>query len=149
MLPAITAALWQVVGKVERCVETGGRAGFPAGGAAAEATGVQGPGGGRPARRRAPARPCLLAAIAPTFTRLFMGKDVVASKTGRIVVPNDGMLGSAVPVTELRVVFRAWSDDDLTESLGQVFQDDDLPAEQVEHMGDQRFSQGDDNYFVS
>jgi hypothetical protein len=36
-----------------------------------------------------------------------MGKDVVASKTGRIVVPNDGMLGSAVPVTELRVVFRA------------------------------------------
>lgn len=78
-----------------------------------------------------------------------MGKDVVASKTGRIVVPNDGMLGSAVPVTELRVVFRAWSDDDLTESLGQVFQDDNLPAEQVEHMGDQRFSQGDDNYFVS
>jgi hypothetical protein len=28
LAPADTAALWQVAGKVERCVETGGRAGF-------------------------------------------------------------------------------------------------------------------------
>jgi len=46
MLPPITAALWQVAGKVERCVETRGRPGFPAGSAAPVATGVQRPGGG-------------------------------------------------------------------------------------------------------
>ena len=90
-----------------------------------------------------------IAAIAPTFTKAFEGKNVMASKTGRIIVPNDGMMGSAVPVAELRVVFRAWSGSDLTECQGQIAQDDNLGAPQVEHMGDQRFRQDDNNFFVS
>jgi hypothetical protein len=90
-----------------------------------------------------------IAAITPMFTRVFEGKNVAASKTGRIIVPQDGLMGSAVPVAELRVVFRAWSGSDLTESDGQVFQDDDVPTKQVEHMGDQSFSQGDNNFWVS
>ena len=90
-----------------------------------------------------------LAALAPTFTRVFSGKDVVASKTGRIMVPHDGHMGGDAPVQELRVVFRAWSEDTLTESIGRVDQNADLADPQIEHMGDRTFSQGSDNYFVS
>src|SRR5215218_10128427 len=61
-----------------------------------------------------------VAAVAPTFARVFQGKNVAASKTGTIIVPNDGMLGSAVPVAELRVVFRAWSGSDLPECVGEA-----------------------------
>jgi hypothetical protein len=60
MLPPITAARWQVAGKLERCVETRGRRGLQQEAPQQRPPGVQPPGGGRPTRRRAPARPCIL-----------------------------------------------------------------------------------------
>ena len=62
--------------------------------------------------------------------------------TAHVTYPEGGSLvlaGDRTTVDELRVVFRAWSEDDLTTSFGQVAQADSTPPSGIIDEGEQPF----------
>lgn len=81
------------------------------------------------------------AAILPTLKKTYAGKDVIATKSSHETFAEGGKLivnGKTTVADELRVVFRAESDDDLTESFGTVAQSATVPGQQVRDIGERK-----------
>lgn len=92
------------------------------------------------------------AALVPTLKTAYQGKEEIVAATGHETFPQGGSLvlgGQRKVVDELRIVFRAWSEDDLTKSFGKVSHEDNSPAPQIVDEGEKpTFSQGSDNFYV-
>jgi hypothetical protein len=81
------------------------------------------------------------AASLPLLKKLYEGKDEIASATDHVTYLQHGSFvvnGQRVHPDEIRVVFRATSEDDLTGSLGRVEQSEDLPDQQVRDNGEKK-----------
>lgn len=92
------------------------------------------------------------AALLPVLKTAYQGKDEIVAATAHESFPQGGRLvlgGRRTEVDELRVVFRAWSEDDLTASLGKVAQVDSNPNPQILDEGENpAFTQGSDHVYV-
>jgi hypothetical protein len=92
------------------------------------------------------------AALLPILKTTYQGKDEIAAATAHETFPQGGSLilaGDRTTVDELRVVFRAWSEDSLTASFGRVTQADNTPPSGIVDEGEKPvFTQGGDNVYV-
>jgi hypothetical protein len=83
-------------------------------------------------------------ALLPLLKKAYDGKDEIAAATSHLTFPEGGSLviaGDRTTVDELRVVFRAWSEDDLTTSFGKVSQADNTPPSGIIDEGESHSSQ--------
>ena len=81
------------------------------------------------------------AASLPLLKKLYDGKNEIASATDHVTYLQHGSFvvnGQRVHPDEIRVVFRATSEDDLTGSLGLVEQSEDVPDQQVRDNGEKK-----------
>jgi hypothetical protein len=92
------------------------------------------------------------AALLPVVKTAYQGKEEIAAATAHETFPQGGRLvlgGRRKEVDELRVVFRAWSEDDLTTSFGRVSHEDASPAPKIVDEGEKPFfTQSGDNVYV-
>src|SRR5690348_13786546 len=75
------------------------------------------------------------AALLPTIESAYKGKEVLAAASAHETFPEGGapvLHGKRKVVDELRVVFRAESEDDLTKSFGMVAQEETIAHPQVQ-----------------
>jgi hypothetical protein len=80
------------------------------------------------------------AAILPLLRETYNGKNTIASTTGHLTFQQDGSFlvnGNRLHPDEIRVVFRATSEDDLTTSFGRVDQSANVLGRQVRDNGEQ------------
>jgi hypothetical protein len=89
------------------------------------------------------------AAITPVLRSAYAGKNVLVQKEAHETFPAGGQFRNIQrAVDEVRVVFRAESDDDLTTSFGRADQSAAVPQTQIIDSGEQRFSTGPTNVYV-
>lgn len=92
------------------------------------------------------------AALLPIIRSAYQGKNELVAATAHETFPEGGSLilaGDRTTVDELRVVFRAESEDDLTTSFGRVTQVDDTPASGIVDEGERPvFTSGGNNVYV-
>jgi hypothetical protein len=81
------------------------------------------------------------AAILPVLKDLYAGKNVIGSTTDHLTYLQHGRFivnGQPVHPDEIRVVFRATSEDTLTKSIGQVAQSADIHGTQIRDDGEMK-----------
>lgn len=92
------------------------------------------------------------AALLPIIKTAYQGKNELVGATTHQTFPEGGSLilaGKRTTVDELRVVFRAESEDTLTKSFGQVAQADNTPVSGIIDEGEKPvFTQGGNNVYV-
>jgi hypothetical protein len=79
------------------------------------------------------------AAILPLLRETFSGKNSIASATDHLTFQENGSFlvnGNRLHPDEIRVVYRATSEDDLTASFGQVNQSEDVRDPQIRNIGE-------------
>jgi hypothetical protein len=72
----------------------------------------------------------------------FKGKDKFVKLRSDVVLGERGLNGNAALLDEARILFRAWSEDDLTKSFGEA-----EPVGRLKDLGERSFKNGDQNVY--